>query len=157
MRRGERQPRAGRGILLIIILIVPLLGAGCSREDLSAFAQKAGGFLNFRLVDGIKDWIKEKQSAIQTTFGTTNNVAQHLDDDQKNIIDEWLSKNKLNEFGDSLGTMYTGGTPLFDEITGESINRFKYLFEKFPELNDVIQRGVKERMGEMMDSINEKK
>ncbi len=29
------------------------------------------------------------------------------------IIDEWLKSQSLNEFGDSLKTMYTGGNPLF--------------------------------------------
>lgn len=49
------------------------------------------------------------------------------------IIDDWLKENDLNLYGDPWGTMYMGGTPLFDESTGESIPRFNYLMEKFPD------------------------
>ena len=31
------------------------------------------------------------------------------------------------------GFMYTGGTPLFNEMTGESTSRYEYLKEKFPD------------------------
>lgn len=30
--------------------------------------------------------------------------------------------------------MYMGGTPLFNESTGESIDRYEYLKKKFPNL-----------------------
>jgi hypothetical protein len=49
------------------------------------------------------------------------------------IIDKWLKENQLNFYGDPLDTVYTGGTPLFDETTGTSISRFNYLMEKFPD------------------------
>jgi hypothetical protein len=49
------------------------------------------------------------------------------------IIDAWLEQNDLNLYGDALGTIYMGGTPLFDESTGESVSRFSYLMEKFPD------------------------
>jgi len=37
------------------------------------------------------------------------------------LIDTWLSVNKdtLNQFGDPAGSVYTGGSPLFDETTGK--------------------------------------
>jgi hypothetical protein len=49
------------------------------------------------------------------------------------IIDNWLKENNLNFYGDPFDTVYTGGTPLFDESTGTSISRFSYLMEKFPD------------------------
>mmetsp|Transcript_18177 Transcript_18177/g.22894 ORF Transcript_18177/g.22894 Transcript_18177/m.22894 type:complete len:92 (-) Transcript_18177:247-522(-) len=49
-------------------------------------------------------------------------------------IDAWLEKHGLNRFGDEQGTMYMGGTPLFNEMTGESKDRLTYLKEKFPNL-----------------------
>ena len=49
-------------------------------------------------------------------------------------IDEWLSDNGLNEFGDPPDTVYMGGTPLFNEMTGESIDRYQYILNKHPEL-----------------------
>jgi len=48
--------------------------------------------------------------------------------------DGWLAERKLNEFGDAPGTMYTGGTPLFDEKTGQRKDRLAHLFAKHAEL-----------------------
>ena len=48
-------------------------------------------------------------------------------------VDEWLSIQGLNQYGDPEGTFYTGGTPLFNEATGERIDRLEYLKQKFPE------------------------
>jgi len=47
-------------------------------------------------------------------------------------IEKWIIDNKLNEYGDSLDTLYAGCTPLFDESTGESMTRYKYLIRKYP-------------------------
>ncbi|MDI6782777.1 MAG: peptidylprolyl isomerase, partial [bacterium] len=55
-----------------------------------------------------------------------------IPDEEKKKIDAWLKKNKLNPFGDPKGTFYTGGTPLFDEKTGKSSDRYEYLIQKFP-------------------------
>jgi len=30
--------------------------------------------------------------------------------------------------------MYMGGSPLFDETTGEMIDRYEYLLKKFPDI-----------------------
>ena len=49
-------------------------------------------------------------------------------------IDLWLAQHDFNQFGDPAGTMYTGGTPLFDERTGQTTNRIDYLLRKHPEL-----------------------
>ena len=48
-------------------------------------------------------------------------------------IGDWLQENNLNQYGDLEGTNYTGGTPLFDETTGETSDRLEYLLEKFPD------------------------
>ena len=47
-------------------------------------------------------------------------------------IDRWLQNENLNRYGDPLDTMYMGGTPLFNEQTGESQDRYQYLLAKFP-------------------------
>ena len=49
-------------------------------------------------------------------------------------IDSWLAEQNLNEYGDNEGTAYTGGTPLFNELTGQSIDRYVYILQKFPDL-----------------------
>lgn len=57
-----------------------------------------------------------------------------VDEATKRKIDRWIEENKLNPFGDSSGTMYAGGTPLFDERTGRSRDRYEYILERHPEL-----------------------
>lgn len=53
-------------------------------------------------------------------------------DSEKLLIDSWLQENNLNQYGDRKDTAYTGGTPLFDERTGERTDRYDYLIKKFP-------------------------
>jgi len=52
-----------------------------------------------------------------------------LECDTDKNIDIWLSSNKdtLNMFGDSSDMMYTGGTPLFNERTGETVSLYAYI------------------------------
>lgn len=49
------------------------------------------------------------------------------------MIELWLKEEGLNIYGDSEGTMYLGGNPLFDEQTGTNIERLDYLRKKFPQ------------------------
>lgn len=60
-------------------------------------------------------------------------ITKTVNSQEKNKIDEWLTKNNLNEFGDQKNVLYTGGTPLFDESTGKRTDRYVYLISKFPE------------------------
>lgn len=54
--------------------------------------------------------------------------------DVQEKIDQYLSEHDLNEFGDSKDTIYMGGTPLYDESTGKSTDRYEYVLKKFPNL-----------------------
>lgn len=47
-------------------------------------------------------------------------------------IDAWLRRNAatLNQYGDPINTVYTGGTPLFDERTGRTIDRYEYIISR---------------------------
>lgn len=53
-----------------------------------------------------------------------------LSKEQKKWIDDRIKKDGLNEYGDPPGTMYTGGTPLFNEMTGEMLDRYDYIVKK---------------------------
>ncbi len=53
-----------------------------------------------------------------------------LDAQQKKWIDETIKRLGLNEYGDSPDTMYTGGTPLFNEFSGKTINRYDYIISR---------------------------
>ncbi|OWK27265.1 MAG: hypothetical protein US76_01010 [Parcubacteria group bacterium GW2011_GWA2_38_13b] len=50
-----------------------------------------------------------------------------------NRIEKWIKDNDLNKYGDPADTFYIGGTPLFDEKTGEKISRFNYIAKKYPD------------------------
>lgn len=54
---------------------------------------------------------------------------------EKELIDIWLSDNKktFNNFGDPIDMTYTGGTPLFDERSGKTIDRYDYIVENHPD------------------------
>ena len=50
----------------------------------------------------------------------------------ESCIDAWLAAHQLNSFGDPLGTVYAGGTPLFDEKTGATRDRLERVRSKQP-------------------------
>lgn len=48
-------------------------------------------------------------------------------------IDNWLTANNLNQYGDLAGTIYAGGSPLMDMTSGKNVDRYEYLMQKFPD------------------------
>ncbi|MDQ3266672.1 MAG: hypothetical protein M3Y59_23985 [Myxococcota bacterium] len=48
-------------------------------------------------------------------------------------VDSWLAGRKLDPYGSAEGTMYAGGSPLFDERTGESKDRLEFVYARHPE------------------------
>jgi hypothetical protein len=56
-----------------------------------------------------------------------------LTPEQKSRIEEIIRKKGLNEFGDPKGTVYMGGTPLFNEMTGKTIDRYDYIIKNHPD------------------------
>lgn len=48
-------------------------------------------------------------------------------------VDEWLAQKKLDPYGNAEGTMYMGGTPLFDERTGERTDRLTFIYRSHAE------------------------
>ncbi|HET9451409.1 MAG TPA: hypothetical protein VFO83_11025, partial [Aggregicoccus sp.] len=45
-------------------------------------------------------------------------------------VDRWLEAQNLDRYGHKKGTMYAGGTPLFDERTGETRDRVEYVLSR---------------------------
>jgi len=64
----------------------------------------------------------------------TEPVQLILNGETKAKIDDWLKAQSLNRYGDAEGTVYAGGTPLFDETTGEAIDRYEYILKNHPDL-----------------------
>lgn len=48
-------------------------------------------------------------------------------------VDRWLQEHKMDQYGNAEGTMYAGGTPLFNEATGETRDRLEYVFSRQPD------------------------
>jgi hypothetical protein len=49
--------------------------------------------------------------------------------DQKKFIDDRIKREGLNEYGDPKDTMYAGGNPLFDMMTGATKDRYEYILD----------------------------
>jgi len=62
--------------------------------------------------------------------------ARFVSESEKTHIERYLDENKLNRFGDPMGTMYVGGTPLFCEVTGQVIDRYEYILRNHPSILD---------------------
>jgi len=61
-------------------------------------------------------------------------AAMRISDEEKTLVDTWLNANDdLDEVGNPLGTMYAGGTPLFDETTGLRVDKYEYILEAHPD------------------------
>ena len=52
---------------------------------------------------------------------------------EKVLIDNWIKEKDLNEYGDPKDSIYAGGTPLFNELTGKRVDRYEYILEKHPD------------------------
>lgn len=48
-------------------------------------------------------------------------------------VDRWLEAKQFDRYGSPAGTMYAGGTPLFDERTGTSTNRLDFVYGRHAE------------------------
>ena len=68
-----------------------------------------------------------------TTTPTPTLVQSVVPLDEQKQIDQWIKENKLNQYGDPVNTAYAGGTPLFNETTGEYKDRYDYISQQHPD------------------------
>ncbi len=123
-----RTYKANQIAILLILLLILL--AGCEFKDFRGkmrWLDYQAGELMEKLRQEKEDINKEEE---QLPPVTADNLTQEL----KEKIDQWLKDNSLNRYGDAMDTMYTGGTPLFNEATGESLDRFDYILDKHPDI-----------------------
>ncbi len=90
-----------------------------------------------------QEQIKDRTKEVVKTGAekTISFIAKSLTDSVKEEIDQWLERNGLNQYGDPKETMYAGGTPLFDETSGQTKDKYEYILEKNPELIDELNLG----------------
>ena len=121
MSRGAR-------VLILLLIFLPFSGVSCSAGGLSQKLNQA------------------RRKVFNARGQSGANFVQNLSEAQKQAIKDWLNSNKLNDYGDPRDSVYAGGTPLFDEATGEIKNRFEHLLEKFPELKDIIKNEISKQI-----------
>ncbi|OQR87835.1 hypothetical protein ACHHYP_07998 [Achlya hypogyna] len=49
------------------------------------------------------------------------------------LVTQWIAANGRNQYGDAPGTSYLGGTPLMNELTGESMTLLQYVTSQHPD------------------------
>lgn len=123
----------------VSLLFLVLIFSGCEINDvLKKLDDKIGQTFNDFQEDeknSIIDLMEEKKDGEKKEEENENKISR----EQKEKIDNWLEKRGLNRYGDDKSAMYPGGTPLFNEKTGEAIDRFDYLLNKFPKLLEIVE------------------
>ncbi len=71
--------------------------------------------------------------AAERTPAPASSTAPRLDARQTECVEKWLKGHALDAYGNPDGTMYTGGTPTFDEATGRSVDRWTLVAKNRPE------------------------
>ncbi len=137
--------KSNKILLVLVFIFIIFFTSGCTNR-LQWLDDKLGqGFekLKEAQLQDVFNLPYNKESKTSDSYdistSTLVEVARNLTGEQKKEIDTWLTKNNFNRYGDSVDMMYTGGTPLFNETTGESIERFQYILLKHPEILNIIK------------------
>lgn len=67
-----------------------------------------------------------------TVIGRSKKPGPGAAKSEEACVDAWLKERSLDRYGHPEGTMYAGGSPLFDERTGESRDRLGYVYARQP-------------------------
>lgn len=124
MKQGKIKRRL---VLLLSLIILP----ACSPQTVLKDIDSTLGEIFFKQATSTMSQ--------QAPKPTTREFDGELSAQAKEQIDKWLAENGYNRFGDPEGTFYAGGTPLFDEKSGRSLERFEYIFKKIPDILEKIQ------------------
>ena len=108
---NERGLSSSFAIIIVIVIVSTVLLFSVWPEGQS-----------FEQATGFENWSKYQELKARFT-GNTENIR----------IDKWIVTNGLNKYGDPADTLYTGGTPLFNEHTGEQIDRYEYIKRQHPD------------------------
>jgi|SRR6267378_360882 hypothetical protein len=88
-----------------------------------------GLLLSLLLAGSVAAGPKEKPVTNKTKIASAKTARAR----EEKCVDRWLAQRKLDPYGSPEGTMYAGGTPLFNEATGRQIDRLEYIYRKHPE------------------------
>lgn len=76
-------------------------------------------------------WMYLRRTAKRVTGITIDDEVAEVS--ENTLIDNWIASNNLTDCGDPADTIYTGGSCLFDESTGQYRDKYALIIEKFPE------------------------
>ena len=134
--------KAKKGLILLSALL--LFSSGCTLSDmLFDEAKKAGDklgdeYVEFQDSEAAKV-LGEKKEKSKELYGE---MTTDLSEFQMKQIDEWILKNDLDQFGNKLGTIYSGGSPL-EGLKGDANDRYHYILDNNPELKDTFKIEIK--------------
>jgi len=125
---------------LAILLVFVLVLSGCDLKDAGGKLRK----LDDRIGQGLDELQKKQQEDVINLFEKEEkkelSKAKDLTSDQIKKIEDWIGENNLNRYGDPADMMYVGGTPLFNEATGESVDRYDYIFKNHPNILGELEK-----------------
>lgn len=118
------------GLLLSLCILV---FSGCSSNKLEKSVEdKIGEKFQESQNNTINIWENQKTEHNKKT--AEDIIKAGITQEMKDKMDKWIELNDFNKYGDQKNLMYAGGTPLFDEATGEVTDRYEYILKNHPEL-----------------------
>ncbi|CAH0519063.1 unnamed protein product [Peronospora belbahrii] len=95
---------------------------------------KAADAFDYNCTKNTKKSALEEESYEKVVVKTNQRVAtKGFSEDEKKEMDDWIQAHGLNQYGDVATTMYTGGTPLFNENKGTTTERYAYILSRHPD------------------------
>ena len=80
----------------------------------------------------------EEKTETEKKTTSAASIKYILTDAQKKAIDDYIASKDLNEFGEAKDTVYAGGTPLFDEATGTTSDKYDYAIDHNAEIKKLV-------------------
>jgi len=137
-----------KSLFFLTMQLLVILLSGCS--NLAKYDQQIID-KNQELSDKVQDEYGDninaaKDKAVEVSKETAKKIADKalqliiskLTDISKQRIDDWITAQGLNQYGDPKDRMYAGGSPLFDEATSQVKDRYEYILENNPKLVDEL-------------------
>ena len=87
------------------------------------------GLIILFLIIGFVILQQTQKESIQEPIEQVKEEGSEISLEEKQLIETWIRENDLNQYGDIKDTAYIGGTPLFNERTGQSIDRYEYILK----------------------------
>lgn len=130
MRKNKFFNLVIRGLLLFLCIFV---FSGCSSNELGKVVEdKMQEKFKESQDNTINIWENQKTERNKKT--AEDIIKSGITDEMKYKIDKWIEARDVNKYGDQKSLMYAGGTPLFNESTGEIMDRYEYILKNHPEL-----------------------